>query len=119
MLTQALEGQEAANFLLSHLVGRARREIRYADQETREDPENIFTKLQTVFGEKLSSTQLLRMFCAREEKAGEQLQDFAYAGMELLDRALAQKPRCVPDRDMALRDNFAEKVSDPDLRCAL
>lgn len=113
---QGLDGQAAAEFLLSYLDGSARREVRYADPQLRADPDGVFDLLQDAFGERLTATQLLNQFCSRNQRERESLQTFSHSLMELLDRALQQDPQCVPNRDHALRDNFAQKVKNKELR---
>jgi transposase InsO family protein len=117
--TQGLHGQQAAEFLLSNLDGSAKREVRYADPQDRQDPDRVCQILRDSFGERLTAPRLLTSFCSRRQRDKETLLAFSHALMELLDRAIQADPAIVPDRDIALRDNFAEKVRSRELRKVL
>ena len=93
--------------------------MRYADPFHRETPERIFRLLRDTIGEKLTASRLLTTFCSRRQQDKESLLDFSPALKELIDRAIQVDPVIVPDRDIALRDNFAEKVRNKDLRRVL
>ena len=67
----------------------------------------------------MSHDDLLDLFYARKQVEGESLRDFSHGLMSLLDRALERKANCVPDRDVALRDRFKQKVKDKTLRTYL
>ena len=109
---QRLEGQDAADFLRAHLEGGARNEVKYAPAEDRADADGVFEILNEAFGERLSYTQLMDLFVHRHQKDGESLRTFSHELMALIDRALDVQPDCVPNRDRALRDRFAENVRD-------
>ena len=57
-----LAEEAAANFVVSHLEGAARVEIKCRPDEERCDIEKIFRTLEEVYGETQTSSQILRLF---------------------------------------------------------
>jgi hypothetical protein len=113
---QGLEGKEAADFLFAHLEGDARKEVKHCKSIDRETVKGVVGVLQAAFGEISSETQVLHLFLQRHQHQEESLRTFSLALMELIDRAFKIKDNCLPDRDKSLRDAFAERVADEDLR---
>ena len=65
IVVQGLTGRAAANVAISYLEGAARREMRCQLDEVRGNAEQIFLALEEVFGEKSSTSQLLRALYER------------------------------------------------------
>ena len=116
---QGLEDQEAVDFLLTCLNGVAKSEVKFTPVIDRPDAEYVFKTLTDAFGERMSHDDLLDLFYARKQAEGESLRHFSHGLMSLLDRALERKANFVPDRDVALRDRFKQKVKDKTLRTYL
>ena len=114
---QSLTGKQAGDFLLNHLEGPSKLEIKYAGD--RDDPDKIYDLLNKAFGDKTNKIQCFDNFTARKQGDRESLQDFSLALMKLLEKAKQKDPNCVADSDKALRDNFAEKVNSDQLRWEL
>ena len=70
---QGLTGRAAANFVVSYLEGAARIEMRSQSDEVRKDAEQIFVALDEVYGEKSSSSQLLRAYFTSEVRQTQKL----------------------------------------------
>ena len=70
---QGLTGRAAANFVVSYLEGAARIEMRCQSDEVRKDAERNFVALDEVYGEKSSSSQLLRAFYERSQILSQKL----------------------------------------------
>jgi DNA-binding protein YbaB len=115
---QSLTGKKAGDFLLNHLEGSAKLEIKYAGDD-RDDPDKIYELLRKAFGDKSNKIQCFDNFRARKQGERESLQDFSHGLMTLLEKARNKDPNCVADYDTALRDNFAEKVWNDQLRWEL
>lgn len=79
-------------------------------------PSDLFSYLRGAFREKRITPQLLHAFYARRQADGEDLRDYSHALSQLLNSALQQSPKAVPDTQLALRDQFIEGVQDSALR---
>ena len=111
-----LEGVAAANFVLSSLQDDARTEMKCRSVEERRDVELLFQALEEVYGEALTSSQLLRHFYERRQRDGESISDFSHGLVLLLDRLNRVKPEEVSHRDKMLREQFLENVRSVHLR---
>ncbi|XP_078367332.1 uncharacterized protein LOC144651271 [Oculina patagonica] len=107
---------EKVDFIMSHLDGPAKEEIRMYSKKERSNPDFLLDVLAQAFGEKWSSSQLLKMFYERKQKENETLRGYSYSLNELLKRATKADPKAVPDPEKTLRDQFADNVRDPFLR---
>ena len=104
---RAIAGQqeaEAVDFLLYHLEGVAREEVRLRPSGQRSNPVAIFKILRDSFCEGLTGTQAQRKFFERRQRDRESITDFCHALMVLLARVERLCPEAVPDRDRLLRD---------------
>ena len=79
IVVQGLTGRAAANFAISYLEGAARMEMRCQPDEVRSDADQIFLALEEVFGEKSSTSQLLRAFYERRQQISERYLTFPMA----------------------------------------
>ena len=113
---QGLTGRAAANFVVSYLEGAARIEMQYQSDEVRKDAERIFVALDEVYGEKSSSSQLLRAFYERSQTNSETISEFSHGLVELPDRLQRVAPGVVHDRNRMLREQLIENVRDVHLR---
>nr|XP_055035571.1 uncharacterized protein LOC129423357 [Misgurnus anguillicaudatus] len=104
--------KEKVVFLLDHLGGEARMEIKLRPQATRETPESVFDILRDLYGGKQTFVQLQQRFFERKQKEGESLTEFSHALMSLMDLILCGNPESVPNSDRVLRDQFMEHVRD-------
>jgi len=119
IVVQGLTGRAAANFAISYLEGAARREMRCQPDEVRGSAEQIFLALEEVFGEKSSTSQLLRAFYERRQQSSETISDFSHGLVELVDRLQRTSPGIADDRDRMLREQLIENVRDVHLRWEL
>lgn len=116
---QAIAGQaesDAVDFLLYHLEGAARDEVRLRPAEERANPAAVFKALRDCFCEGLTSTQALRRFFERRQKDRESVRDYSHALMMLLSRVERLDSTAVADKDKLLRDQFLENLRDAQLR---
>ena len=113
-----MSSKDQTDFLLSHLEGAAKSEVRLRDEC--KDPESIFNVLTQSFGDNRSRAQLLRQFYDRTQRKGESLRAFSHALMETLDKIMSRGEKGhkvhISDRNIVLRDQFAENVYDLALR---
>ena len=110
--SQGLTGKAAGEFLLSALDGAAKKEVRFADRVTREDPEEIFKLLKESFQEKTSVAQLASCLFSRKQKDRESLRNFSHSLMEIADRIVSTDANALPNADKLLRDHFVDKLKD-------
>lgn len=113
---QELDGRAAVDFLLSHLEGDAREEVRFSLDTSTCTEKDVYSTLKDAFAEHLSVSQLLDQFYSRKQGEREGLRDFIYSLMKILDRIVALDKTCVTDKDKTLRNTFIEKVRDKHLR---
>lgn len=113
---RGLSTEDQVDFILSHLKGSALEEVRLCMGGEDKSAEDLFSYLRAAFREKRSTSQLLHTFYARKQLDGEDFRDFSHALSLMLNAALQQAPHCVPNVQLALRDQFIEGVRDSALR---
>ena len=111
-----LSSAEKALFIYDHLEGEAREEIKYRSQEERENPERILSILQELYGCTRSYVSLQEDFYSRKQQEGETLQEFSHALLSLIEKVVKKAPDGLLNKDVLLRDQFVEHVSDCSLR---
>nr|XP_021323533.1 uncharacterized protein LOC101885583 [Danio rerio]XP_021323535.1 uncharacterized protein LOC101885583 [Danio rerio]XP_021323536.1 uncharacterized protein LOC101885583 [Danio rerio] len=111
--------KEKVVFLLDHLGGEARMEVKLHPPVTRQTPESVFEVLKDLYVGKQTFVQLQQRFYERKQKEGESLTEFSHALMSLMDLILNSNPGSVPNSDRVLRDQFVEYVQDVTLKCEL
>ena len=116
---RAISGQseaDAVDFLIYHLDGAAKDEVKLRPAEKREDPAAVFKILRESFCEGLTGTQALRKFFERKQKDRETVGDFSHALLVLLARVEWLDEAAVSGKDKLLRDQSLENVRDSQLR---
>ena len=119
ILAQGLKDKLAADFLLSHLEGPPKCEVKYTPEKDRDTADKVFGLLDESFGEVLTADAIVDAFYNRVQRERESLMDFSLALRELVERANRKDPDSFPDKDKTLRDRFARKVRDQTLRRVL
>ena len=117
--TRAIRGQadaDAVDFLVYHLEGPAKDEVRLRPPTEWATPDDIFKVLRASFGEQLTATQALRKFFGRRQQEKETAQDFAHALMVLQARVERLDPSTAADKEKLLRDQFLDNLRDSTLR---
>lgn len=116
MRARRLITSDQAFFLLDHLEGEAREELKYRPLAEREDPEKIIAVLQELYGCSDSYVSLQEAFFSRRQQEGETLQEFSLALMQLMESVKQCAPSTMSNCEVLLRDQFVEHVSDGSLR---
>ncbi len=116
MRVRYLSKADKAFFLLDHLEGEAREEIRHRPSEERGDPERVIAILRELYGCSQSYVALQEAFFSRRQQDGESLLEFSLVLMTLLERVKQQSPNAIPNAEIVLRDQFVEYVADSALR---
>lgn len=102
---------DKAYFMLDHLEGEAKDELRYRPRVEREDPAKILSILRELYGCSRSYVAIQESFFSRKQLDGES----SHALLSLMDKVKQCSPESVPQSDMLLRDQFIEHVLDSDL----
>lgn len=116
MRARHLSVAEQALFIIDHLEGEARDEIRFRPGVERDDPARIFSILRELYGHSLSYVTLQQAFFARQQQEGETLQEFSLALLALMESIKQCAPDGMPNSEVLLRDQFVENVLDSSLR---
>lgn len=111
-----LTDKEKAIFMLDHLGGEPRNEIKHRPIRDRQDPDTILDILKTLYSDQKSMVVLLKQFYDRKQQHGESLRQFSHALMALMDSVLETAADSVPNPQTVLRDQFVEHVRDGLLR---
>ena len=113
---QGLQGQAAAEFVRSYLGGEAVVEVKYAKDDVKNDLDSLLELLKNAFGNNRTAIELVDMFNGRKQREKEPIIEYSHALMRLLDHAFNKDPLCLPDKERALKNRFAENIRDPGLR---
>ncbi|XP_062621195.1 uncharacterized protein LOC134282818 [Saccostrea cucullata] len=108
--------EEQVDFVLSHLEGPAKEEMRFRPTEEKKSPEAVLEILKEVFGERATVSELLSEFYNSKQSRSQSLQDFSVELMGKLERIRRVDKSRVKERDSMLRDQLAENVHEPWLR---
>lgn len=110
--TRPTTTEEQVDFLISHLEGPAKEEIRYRASPEKNTPQKILTILKDAFGERATTSELMTEFYQCKQDNSETLRDFSHKLMKKLDRVLRLDNSYVTDKDKLLRNQFSENVTD-------
>lgn len=109
-----LVGHEAADFILSHLEGAARQEIKHQPAVVATDPDRVCQVLLDTFGQRRSMGSLMREICSTVQQEGESVAEFAFNLMNLADK-LRDIPGA-PDSGQTIKEQFRDGLLDSFLR---
>lgn len=107
---------EQVEFIISHLEGTARDEIRLHPRPHQNDPISLLDILRKEFGEKHSLPELFKLFYNRRQKDDESLRQYSHALSSLFERICLKSPHDEEPSDITMRDQFIDNVKDPLLR---
>ena len=96
---QGLTGKSAAKFILSHLDGIAKDEIKYTSETERDDAAKVFAILDEAFEDKLSGDMIVQKLYGRRQREGETLRQFSHGLMSLATRAMKKDTTCIADKE--------------------
>lgn len=108
--------KEQCSFIMDHLKGAVKSEIRYRVPKEENDPEKILTLIHEVFGHPDTVTHLQEQFYKRAQREGETLHEFSLALMKLLDRVIKKDPSWEKIKDKTMKGKFTEGVLDKHLQ---
>ena len=116
---RAVRGQpdrEAVDYLVLHLEGVAKEEVKLRPPVLWSTPSGVFQVLREAFGEQLTVNQARRRFFSRCQAEKESVQGFALALMTSIARVERLSGEELADKDTLLREQFVENLKDPLLR---
>lgn len=116
MRARHLTANDRALFIIDHLDGEPKQEIKFRPAAERQDPVRVLAILKELYGCQESYITLQQEFFARRQLEGESLQEFSLALMTLMERVKHQAPDGMPNAEVLLRDQFTEHVLDGSLR---
>ncbi|PIK61592.1 hypothetical protein BSL78_01410 [Apostichopus japonicus] len=114
MKLRKLTRVSAADFIIAHLDGPARREIRHRPSKLSSDPDKILDVLRDMFGERYTLGSLMRQVCNCTQGDRESTSDFDFRQM-----ALAEKLSMIddaPNPERTIREQFCDGLRDKTLR---
>lgn len=103
--------EEQVDFLISHLEGPAKEEIRYRPSSEKDTPQKILVILKEAFGERATTSELMAKFYQSSQDPYETLRDFSHTLMKKLDNVLRLDDSYVSDKDKLLQNQFSENVA--------
>ena len=111
-----LSPADEAFFILDHLEGEAKAEIKFRPDAEQRDPARVFSILQELYGCAQPYVTLQQAFFSRHQLEGETVHEFSLALMALMAQVRRAAPEGALDTDLLLRDQFMEHVLDGSLR---
>ena len=100
--------KDKANYLIGHVEGVARDEVKYASETERRTSEGILTLLQRQFGERRTNAQLKRLLYDRVQGEKETIREYSRTLLNLSDRIREE----ADVKRKLLSEVFCENVSD-------
>lgn len=110
---------EKMGFVVNHLEGEARSEIKFRQLHTKGSVEEVFEVLRELYGCSQSYISLQRWFFNRRQQEGESLLEYSHALLGIMERIEKSKGGVSGISKMTLRDQFCDGVRDPALSRAL
>lgn len=81
-----LDTREQLTFLMRHLEGTARKEVKLAPKSHTSEPQKVFDLLEEAFGETRSSARIKRLLYERTQGEKETIREFTRALLEIADK---------------------------------
>ena len=109
-----LRGENAVDYVLAHLEGAARQELKHRPDKEKGDAKSILKILLETFGDRLTLGQLMRQVYNRTQKEDESVAEYGYALLSLSTRMEGRAG--APDAEKAIKEQFQDGLSDAVLR---
>ena len=108
--------KDKASFLLDHLEGAAKTEVKFQVDIRKATADEMITVLREVYGSHDTWIQLQQQFYSRDQKPGEDFMQYTYSLMDILLELRDKLPEGVKDMDSLLKQRVAEGVVDVTLK---
>ena len=103
-------------FILDHLDGAAKSEVRLRPVDCKDTPEKIFTIIESVYLVQETNSQLRQRFYERVQKETETIETYSLALMKMAKRIAMREGSDLENMDKVLIDKFVDGVRDPQLK---
>lgn len=103
-------------FLLEHLNGAAKDELRVRQKHEKDTAEKILKLIQNIYDEVESVSQLQQRFFQRNQKSGESLEEYSLALMKIANQATKRDDSALGDKNNTLKERFIEGILDKQLK---
>ena len=107
---------QKVTFVYEHLVGNAKKEVRFRLDITKCTADNVFQVLDSVFGTKQSTTQLLQKFYGRNQLSNQSTEDYAYILIDIMTNLRSKEPKKYQDCEAMMKEKFADGVNNQQLK---
>ena len=107
---------EKLQFLLDHLTGKAKDEIRIRDVGSKNTAGKIIKLLRELFEDSDTVAQIQQCFYQRDQRPNESLQEYSLQLLKLANRLKKKAPSAIGNLDVLLKDRFIEGILDKQLR---
>ena len=104
--------EEQVDFVIGHLEGPAKEEVRYRSAKEKSTPFKVLEILRESFGERATTSELMADFYQTGQAPSQTLQDFSHQLMKKLDKVMRVDDSFISDKDKLLRNQFSENVAD-------
>jgi hypothetical protein len=104
------------DFIIDHLEGKAKREIKYRLMDVSTTADNLVAMLIDTFGDRDQVIKLQQTFYSRMQQPGESVEDYAYALTDLVVKMRNAGVKLAYTKDQILKERFADGVEDVNLR---
>ena len=115
-LTRFTNEKDKASFLLDHLEGAAKTEVKFQVDIMKATADEMVKVLKEVYGSHDTWIQLQQQFYSRDQKPEEDFMQYTYSLMDILLELRDKLPEGVKDMDNLLKQRVAEGVVDVTLK---
>lgn len=103
-------------FILDHLEGAAKSEVRLRPAECKQTPEDIFVIIESVYLVQETVSQLRQAFYERVQKENETIETYSLALLKMATRITKKEGSDMKHFNKILMDKFVDGVRDPQLK---
>ena len=114
--TRDMSKKEQAVFIIDHLEGQGKREIRYRSESEKTDPNKILDILCKVFRDSNTATLSKEDFFARNQRERKTLLMYSQVILYLAERMIKKDTTLEASRQTLLKGKFIEGVQEDSIR---
>lgn len=103
-------------FVLDHLIGGAKTEVRLRPQEMKQTADNILQIIEDTYKSQDTLAQMKHKFYERVQKENESLESYSLTLMKMLRSISRKEGGELPNREKILTEKFVDGVQDPQLK---
>lgn len=110
------EDAAKVDYIMDHIIGRAKDEVRLTPQSERDSAEKILKIIERIFQDRDTLPQLQEKFFTRNQHDDEDLMKYSLQLSKMFERITKMDPSYIAYGDKVLKDRFVEGVRDHHLR---